>query len=248
MTNAHFATGRLPKVLMAASECAPFSKTGGLADVIGALPKSLRDLGVETRVITPYHRMIKNRLSDRVEHLFQFYVDLGWRHEYVGIEKRQGLSTRRSFKPDRALQRPDERLQPRLVGRAEAVEPRAVDVQHPGDPPVRVDGHHDFRIGGAVAGDVAGKGVHVRDELRRVLRPRGAADAAAARDLDAGGLALERPENELFVLDQIEPRPIQDREIVIDQRRSVRQILRAAPQNQRHGIGENPRLYQQNGC
>ncbi len=87
MTDAHFATGMLPKVLMAASECAPFSKTGGLADVIGALPKSLRDLGVETRVITPYHRMIKNRLSDRIEHMFQFYVDLGWRHEYVGIEK-----------------------------------------------------------------------------------------------------------------------------------------------------------------
>ena len=50
----------MPKVLMAAAECAPFSKTGGLADVVGALPKALRKIGVDARVITPFHRCIKD--------------------------------------------------------------------------------------------------------------------------------------------------------------------------------------------
>ena len=77
----------LPKVLMAAAECAPLSKTGGLADVMGALPKSLLKLGVDVRMITPYHRCIKEKYSEKTEHLLHFYVDLGWRHEYAGIEK-----------------------------------------------------------------------------------------------------------------------------------------------------------------
>ncbi len=46
---------RLPRVLIASSECAPLSKTGGLADVVGALPKALAAQGVDARVITPYH-------------------------------------------------------------------------------------------------------------------------------------------------------------------------------------------------
>ena len=77
----------MPRVLLAAAECAPLSKTGGLADVVGTLPRALGRLGVDARVITPYHRCIKERFSDRVEHLFFFYVQLGWRREYVGIEK-----------------------------------------------------------------------------------------------------------------------------------------------------------------
>ena len=77
----------LPKVLIAASECAPLAKTGGLANVIGTLPKSLQLFGLEARIIMPYHRIIKNRFADQTEHLFHFYVDLGWRHEYAGIEK-----------------------------------------------------------------------------------------------------------------------------------------------------------------
>ena len=76
-----------PKVLLAAAECAPLSKTGGLADVIGALPKSLAHYGVDCRVIAPYHRAAKQKYADRVRHLFHFYVDLSWRHEYAGIEK-----------------------------------------------------------------------------------------------------------------------------------------------------------------
>ena len=76
----------LPRVLLVSAECAPISKTGGLADVVGTLPKSLRELGIDARVITPYHRCVKDKYADRVEHMFDFYVNLGWRTQYCGIE------------------------------------------------------------------------------------------------------------------------------------------------------------------
>ena len=77
----------LPNVLFVSSECVPLAKTGGLADVVGTLPKYLKKFGMDARVITPYHRITKEKYGDKVEHLFHFYVDLGWRHEYAGIEK-----------------------------------------------------------------------------------------------------------------------------------------------------------------
>ncbi len=76
----------LPAVLLAAAECAPLAKTGGLADVVGTLPKYLADLGIDARVILPYHRVIKDRYAARVRHFTDFYIDLGWRRQYVGIE------------------------------------------------------------------------------------------------------------------------------------------------------------------
>ena len=78
---------RLPTVLLVSAECAPISKTGGLADVVGTLPKSLAALGIDARVITPYHRCVKDKYCSQVEHMFSFSVDLGWRSQYVGIER-----------------------------------------------------------------------------------------------------------------------------------------------------------------
>ncbi len=77
----------MPPVLLVSAECVPLSRTGGLAEVVGTLPKALRELGIDARVITPYHRVIKNKFADKVEHMFYFYAQLGWRREYVGIEK-----------------------------------------------------------------------------------------------------------------------------------------------------------------
>ncbi|MCD8254244.1 MAG: glycogen/starch synthase [Oscillospiraceae bacterium] len=78
---------QLPNVLIAAAECSPLSKTGGLADVVGALPKSLAKLGFDARVITPYHRCIKEKYADKIEHIWSFDLRLGWRTQYVGLEK-----------------------------------------------------------------------------------------------------------------------------------------------------------------
>ncbi len=77
----------LPKILLAAAECSPLSKTGGLADVAGALPKSLKALGMDTRVITPCHKGLKAAFSGRMKHICDFEISLGWRRQYVGLER-----------------------------------------------------------------------------------------------------------------------------------------------------------------
>ena len=75
------------KILFAASECMPFVKTGGLADVIGALPKEIIKTGADIRVILPLYRAIGSEVRERLEHVTYFYINLGWRRQYVGIEK-----------------------------------------------------------------------------------------------------------------------------------------------------------------
>lgn len=77
----------MPGVLIAAAECAPLVKVGGLADVVGALPGYLAQLGVDARVILPFHRQIKQRYASQVRHLCHFQARLGWRSQYVGVEK-----------------------------------------------------------------------------------------------------------------------------------------------------------------
>lgn len=74
------------KVLFVASECTPFVKTGGLADVIGTLPNSLARLGMDVRVILPKYRDIPVYWSEQFHDLLYFYVNLGWRRQYCGIQ------------------------------------------------------------------------------------------------------------------------------------------------------------------
>ena len=72
------------KVCFIAAEAAPFVKVGGLGDVIGSLPKSLRELGVDARVILPMYSSIDRERFGLKYKAYQF-VDLGWRHSYCGI-------------------------------------------------------------------------------------------------------------------------------------------------------------------
>ena len=73
------------KILFAASECVPFVKTGGLADVVGALPKEILKTGEDVRVILPLYKAIDQSWRDQMEHMLYFYINLGWRRQYVGI-------------------------------------------------------------------------------------------------------------------------------------------------------------------
>lgn len=72
------------KVCFIAAEAAPFVKVGGLGDVIGSLPKALRELGVDARVILPLYSIIDRERFGLKYKAYQF-VDLGWRHSYCGI-------------------------------------------------------------------------------------------------------------------------------------------------------------------
>lgn len=82
------------KILFAASECVPFIKTGGLADVVGALAPVLARKGHDVRVMLPKYGTIPEEFCQQMQHVTDFYVKLGWRHQYCGIEslQRQGVT------------------------------------------------------------------------------------------------------------------------------------------------------------
>ena len=73
------------KILYAASEANPFAKSGGLADVAGALPKALVKDGVDARVIMPLYGDLKYR--DKLEYVTNYSVPVGWRSQYCGLFK-----------------------------------------------------------------------------------------------------------------------------------------------------------------
>jgi len=75
------------KILFATSECVPFIKTGGLADVVGALPKELIKTGADVRVILPLYKTMDEKWKAQLEEVLHFYITLGWRRQYVGIKK-----------------------------------------------------------------------------------------------------------------------------------------------------------------
>ena len=75
------------KVLYVASEAVPFCKTGGLADVAGSLPKSLKEQGIDVRVILPKFGAISEEYRSKMEHVFDGTVTVSWRNKFVGIDK-----------------------------------------------------------------------------------------------------------------------------------------------------------------
>lgn len=74
-------------ILFVASECAPFIKTGGLADVVGSLPKSFNKDEFDCRVVMPKYMCMKWEFVQRLEYVTHFYMNLNWRSQYVGIFK-----------------------------------------------------------------------------------------------------------------------------------------------------------------
>ncbi|WP_125580060.1 glycogen synthase GlgA [Lacticaseibacillus suibinensis] len=78
------------KVLFAAAEGVPFYKTGGLGDVAYALPKTLRQAGVDIRVVLPYYgQLFPAQYRAQVSDVAQFTVMVGGEQKYVGIKQLQ---------------------------------------------------------------------------------------------------------------------------------------------------------------
>ncbi len=73
------------KILMCSSEVAPFAKSGGLGDVLGALPKALAKEGHDVRVVLPKYGCIPEKYREQMEFKFFIYIPLGWRRKYCGV-------------------------------------------------------------------------------------------------------------------------------------------------------------------
>lgn len=75
------------QIVFASAEAAPFVKTGGLGDVAGSLPEALVQAGADVIVMVPKYATIADEFKAQMEHVGQFYVPLGWRNEYCGMER-----------------------------------------------------------------------------------------------------------------------------------------------------------------
>lgn len=78
---------RKMNVVFASAEAAPFVKTGGLGDVAGSLPAALQKAGANVIVMVPLYGTISDEHKNKMEHVAEFYVSLGWRNEYCGLER-----------------------------------------------------------------------------------------------------------------------------------------------------------------
>ena len=74
----------MKKILFAASEGVPFVKTGGLADVVGSLPKCIDKNYFDVRVILPKYTCIKQEMKEKISFITNFYMDYNWQSVYVG--------------------------------------------------------------------------------------------------------------------------------------------------------------------
>lgn len=77
----------MKKILMVSSECVPFIKTGGLADVVGALPKYFPKDEYDVRVVIPKYLCMKQEYVDKLEYITNFTMEINWEDKYVGIFK-----------------------------------------------------------------------------------------------------------------------------------------------------------------
>ncbi len=75
----------MKKILFVASEGVPFIKTGGLADVVGSLPKYIDKEYFDVRVIIPKYACMKQEMKDKLRYVTNFYMGFHWKNEYVGI-------------------------------------------------------------------------------------------------------------------------------------------------------------------
>ena len=77
----------MKKILMVSSEAAPYVKTGGLADVVGSLPRYINKEEYDVRVILPKYACMEQRFLPDLQFVCHFYVDLNWRRQYAGVFK-----------------------------------------------------------------------------------------------------------------------------------------------------------------
>lgn len=75
----------MKKILFAASESVPFIKTGGLADVVGSLPKYFDKNEYDVRVILPKYMCMKEEWKDKLQYKTHYYMDFYWESRYVGV-------------------------------------------------------------------------------------------------------------------------------------------------------------------
>ena len=75
----------MKNILFVASEGVPFIKTGGLADVVGSLPKCVDKRYFDIRVMIPKYTCMSQELKDKMVYKTSFYMDFHWKNEYVGI-------------------------------------------------------------------------------------------------------------------------------------------------------------------
>lgn len=79
----------MKRILYVAAECVPFIKTGGLADVVGTLPKTFPKEEADVRVVLPNYACIKPEWKTKMKDVASFTMDLSWRNQYVGIKTLQ---------------------------------------------------------------------------------------------------------------------------------------------------------------
>lgn len=87
----------MKKILFVASEGVPFIKTGGLADVVGSLPKCIDRKYFDVRVIIPRYSCMTQEMKDKMTYMTHFYMDFNWRNEYVGIMEAQEAGVKYYF-------------------------------------------------------------------------------------------------------------------------------------------------------